>query len=244
MSRGNCPFLMMFIPKRTGVPVVIISSGIGRLSGESGQAHYWVARCWMAVAEAGSRPTEARRRAVALADGDPAYRRLLGGRSSLAIRVLGDAAVSAGNQRLCFPTRNAEMAVFALASAGRAGIHDEDLIDRLWPEASADRGRARLRTLLWQVRQVIGREAWRVERRGHRLHLELELASFDLAEVRARAVAILSSPDPELDVEAAHALMAELDQPLLVGWRYEAWVEAEADRNAELVSRLDRRLRA
>lgn len=204
-------------------------------------ARYWIVRCWIVLAEAGPPRAQRRKRALALADDDPAYRHLLAGNSRLRIAVLGDAGVWAGSQRLHFPTHNAELAVLSLALAGSGGLHEEELIERLWPQAPADRGRARLRTVLWQARQTLGREAWRLDRRGQRIYLNLDSATFDLLAARTQAVGLLAQPVEELDAEEVRTVIATLAQPLLVGWQYEAWVEVAAERNAELVRGLGQR---
>lgn len=154
--------------------------------------------------------------------------------------VLGDAGVWLGDDRLRFPTHRAELAVFALVLAGPAGLHQEVLTERLWPAAPADRGQARLRTLLWQVRRALGADAWRVQRRGRRVLLVLDGGEVDVLEARNHAEILLAADD--LDVELAQTIAARLAQPLLVGWQFEPWVEAERERNVELVAALNRRL--
>jgi len=159
----------------------------------------------------------------------------------LRIALLGDAGVWVGNDRLKFPTHRAELAVFALALAGPAGLHQEVLTERLWPAAPADRGQARLRTLLWQVRRTLGEDAWRLQRRGRRVFLALDGARVDVLEARNNAEEL--SHAEEFDPEAARIVADELAQPLLVAWQFESWVEAQQERNAELVLALHQRLR-
>jgi len=201
-------------------------------------ARYWVVRCWIALAEVGPRRAERRRRALALADDDLAYRHLLIGRSTLRITMLGDAAVWLGNERLRFPTHKAELAIFALALAGSAGMHEDVLLDRLWHGAPADRARGRLRTLLWQIRRVLGREAWRLERRGDTIRLDLGGVEVDVLVARCRASSILVHTSDNVDVASARRLVEELSQPFMHGWQYEDWVEAEARYNAGLAARI------
>ncbi|MEA2901393.1 MAG: hypothetical protein QOH36_1280 [Actinomycetota bacterium] len=162
------------------------------------------------------------------------------GERDLRIAVLGDAAVWLGDDRLAFPTHRAELAMFALALAGPAGLHQEVLLERLWPEAPADRGLARLRTLLWQVRRALGPEAWRVQRRGRQLLLVLDGARVDLAEARDAAERLLGTE--LIDLPAARTVLTALIQPLLAAWPFEPWVDAERERNAELVVALQQQV--
>lgn len=158
----------------------------------------------------------------------------------LRIDLLGDAGIWHGERRLRFPTHRAELAVCCLALAAPGGLHQEVLVERLWPSAPADRGAARLRTLLWQVRRTLGADAWRIQRRAQRVVLELEGASVDVVQARDTAEALLVAP--RQDLEALRAAAKTLSLPILVGWCFEPWVEAEQARNAELVLILDRRV--
>jgi len=206
-------------------------------------AGYWVARCWVALSKANPAGSDGRKRALALADDDPAYDRLLdSGPSDFRITVLGEAGVWLGDKRVTFATRNAEQAVFCLALASPAGLHDEVLIERLWRGAPADRGRARLRTILWQVRQALGREAWRIQRLQNRVALRMDGVSLDLAGVRERAAALLSNQSA-LDPDELASLASLLSLPVLPSWQYEAWVETETDRNERLSAALRSRQR-
>jgi len=204
-------------------------------------ARYVVVRCLMALAEAGPPRTERRRQALALVDDDPAYRQLLAGRSILRISMLGDAGIWYGEQRLRFPTRKAELAMYALALVP-GGLHEEVLIDWLWGEAPVDRLRARLRTLLWQVRRTLGREAWRLVRRGRSINLDITDVMVDVIEIRREAESVLALPRAQVQVSDIERLIAQLTQPLLIGWQYEPWVESETEGNTKLIARLRQRL--
>jgi DNA-binding SARP family transcriptional activator len=43
----------------------------------------------------------------------------------------------------------------------------QELSDVFWPGIPEERQRARLRTLLWQARNSLGADAWRVQRQGN-----------------------------------------------------------------------------
>lgn len=204
-------------------------------------AWYWVARCYMVLAKAGPPGGSARQRAATLVNGDLAYQHLLAGPSALSVKLLGDAGVWQDSERLPFPTRRAELAVLSLALAGTGGLHQEELIERLWPEAPADRAGGRLRNVLWQMRRTLGREDWRLQRHHERLLLELPAGQVDVLDLRVRAEALLAAEVP--DAAGLRLVLEALSEPLLVNWQYEAWVEAEGEHNQQLVRRLEGRLR-
>lgn len=94
--------------------------------------------------------------------------------SALFISVLEPPSVELYGQRVHFPTRHAELAVYLLALSGEEGLFDDYLGRWLWPKAPEGRWRPRLRTLLWQVREAFDDQAWRVQRRGPVLALDLK----------------------------------------------------------------------
>lgn len=158
---------------------------------------------------------------------------------TLRICLLGDAGIWLGEDRLVFLTHRAELAVFCLALTGRAGLHREVLVERLWPGAPADRGRQRLRTLLWQARMALGSEAWRLARRQQTVRLDITGAVVDLVAARRRAVELLGEHRSATH-RGIEEIVAELSQPLLLSWQYQAWVEVEAETDLALVARLRR----
>ncbi|MHB1487561.1 MAG: hypothetical protein ACYCS7_09330 [Acidimicrobiales bacterium] len=159
-------------------------------------------------------------------DGDPAYERLL--RTDLRITVLGEAGVWRGTQRVGFPTRHAELAVYALAIAEPHSLHEEVLGDRLWPEAPTDKLVRRLGTLVWQMRRSLGPDGWRLGRRGGLISLDLRGVRVDVVEATKQAALILSQQ--VVDPETVAPVSSALGQVLLPAWRYEAWVQDEASR--------------
>lgn len=159
--------------------------------------------------------------------------------ATLRICLLGDAGVWLGEDRLVFLTHRAELAVFCLALAGPAGLHREVLVERLWPGAPADKGRQRLRTLLWQVRVAFGEDAWRLSRHQQIVRLAIDGDVVDLVVARRRAMDILRQNDSTNSTEIDD-IVADLGQQLLPNWQYQAWVEVEAERNSALVARLQR----
>ena len=128
-------------------------------------ARYWGARAALVT---GSIDRDRAGRWLALARElslpDPAYDRLFQPAGSLRIEPANSPAVRRDGTPVVFLTRHAEAAVRILASAGADGMATQDLIDLFWPEAPTERQRARLRTLLWQTRNSLGADAWRVQR--------------------------------------------------------------------------------
>ena len=195
-------------------------------------ARYWTVRCQVRLAQAD--PVEASRwwsRARKGMTDDPAYHVLFGG-GSLILRAFGPGEIRCEGHPLRVRTHNSERALFQLALAGPGGLHIEELADRLWPEVMVERRKilGRIRTLLWEMRQVLGAQAWRLERDGAIVRLDMIGVSFDLLEARESARAA-SGP---VAGEAADRLRA----PLLTRWRYEEWVCEEESRNALLADLL------
>ena len=65
-----------------------------------------------------------------------------------------------------FLTRHADAAVRLLAAAGSNGMKARELSNAFWPGVPEERQRARLRTMLWQARNSLGADAWRVQRQS------------------------------------------------------------------------------
>ena len=98
---------------------------------------------------------------------DPAYDRLFLPKGSLTIDVSAAASVLRDGVPVEFLTRHAEAAVRLLAMSRSNGMSAQELSDVFWPGIPEERQRARLRTLLWQARNSLGADAWRVQRQGN-----------------------------------------------------------------------------
>jgi len=152
-----------------------------RLAFDGAGARYWATRASLAMGSADrDRGGRWLRLARSTAVADPAYDRLFTPSQDLQINVLGPPAVLLDGRRVEFLTRHAELATYLLAMAGAAGLAAEELSTALWPGVDARRSGPRLRTLLWQVRNALGREAWRVQRRRDRVLLDLTGVDVDL----------------------------------------------------------------
>jgi len=154
-----------------------------RAAFDAAGARYWATRASLALGSADrDRGGRWLRLARSTAAADPAYDRLFDPSQALQIKVLGQPAVLLDGQRVDFLTRHAELATYLLAIAGQAGISAGDLAGALWPDVDERRAGPRLRTLLWQVRNALGREAWRVQRRRDMVLLDLTGVDVDLRD--------------------------------------------------------------
>jgi len=215
------------------IPVLEQAAGCFRQSG----ARYWHARCCVRLAAAD--PEHARgwiAQARRLSTPDPAYQ-LLFAADSLGLIAFGPGHIRCDGHPAQVRTHHSERAVFLLALAGPNGMHIEELADRLWPGALIEHKRllGRIRTLLWEVRRLLGTQAWRLERKGHVVIIDTTGITFDLNDARDAARDALRAGD-QAQVQAAAKLLRE---PLLTRWQYEEWVRDEQSANERLADRLD-----
>ncbi len=138
-------------------------------------ARYWAARSAL-LAGAIDRDRGGRwlRRARELSLPDPAYDRLFLPDGSLVINLASQPVVLRDGVPVAFLTRHAEAAVRLLAVSASKGMSSTELNDIFWPGVPLERQRPRLRTLLWQARNSLGADAWRVQRRGDHIFLDTD----------------------------------------------------------------------
>jgi hypothetical protein len=129
------------------------------------EARYWGARAVLLTGaidrDRGGRWLKLARE---LALPDPAYERLFLPEGMLSIDLSAKSAVRRDGEPVVFLTRHAEAAVRLLAMSGPEGMSIQRIADIFWPGVPPDRQRARLRTLLWQARNSLGADAWRLQR--------------------------------------------------------------------------------
>lgn len=154
------------------------------------------------------------------------------------VRLLGGLSVRIGGSPVAIPGGAASTTVALLAL--RRAVHVEELTDVLWPDASPEVARRRLRNVLTRVRQAAGPI---LLRQGERIELAAEVVvDHHVLETQARQ-ALATSPGPER--VAALEAAAALDRgPLLPEVLYEDWAQparqrAEVRRD-ELLSALSR----
>ncbi len=187
-------------------------------------ARYWAARAALTMGSADrDRGGRWLRLARATAADDPTYARLFAPVHELRIDVLGTPSITLDGESVSFITRHAELAVYLLALAGPVGLSCSDLAEALWPSVDERRAGPRLRTLLWQARNALGAEAWRVQRRGDRVYLDLDGVVVDVhtaalaMEEGSAAVATAGSDGSDV-FDSARAARRDLDRGLLLGW--------------------------
>ena len=168
-------------------------------------------------------------------DGDVAYDLLLA--TDLRIVLLGDTGVWRGAARVPFATRHAETALFCLALDEHHTLHEEILVERLWPDAPADRVAGRLGTLVWQIRRGLGPDSWRLRRQHDLVRLDCRGLDVDVVALRTTATRLLTAA--EVNVPVARETVAALSRPLLPGLQYEGWVQEPARQLAAIASRLE-----
>lgn len=199
---------------------------------EGAGARYWATRASLAMGSADrDRGGRWLRLARSTAVADPAYDRLFAPSQELQIKVIGSPAVLLDGHKVEFLTRHAELGTYMLAIAGPKGLSADELAASLWPGVDERRTGPRLRTLLWQVRNALGREAWRVQRRGVLVMLDLTGVDVDLHDealarqerAAAEGLALVGAgdraPEPESPVGGG-GRAAATDEPvtLLQGW--------------------------
>ena len=177
--------VLLSLQDRPGARAVLEEA---RLAFDGAGARYWATRASLAMGSADrDRGGRWLRLARSTAVAHPAYDRLFSPTQDLQITVLGPPAVLLDGRRVEFLTRHAELATYLLAIAGPAGIPADELTTALWPGVDQRRAGPRLRTLLWQVRNALAREAWRVQRRRGLVLLDLTGVEVDL---RGEALAL------------------------------------------------------
>ncbi len=211
---------------------------LARQAFESAGARWWATRCALAMGSAdrdrGGRWVQLARTTAAA---DPAYERLFEPAQDLRIDVMGRPSVVLDGDRVQFLTRHAELAVYLLAIAravGLAGLAPAELIATLWPGVDERRAGSRLRTVLWQARNALGAEAWRVQRRRDLVSIDLTGVAVDLRDElfarreRSAAAGLAAAGDtvPDGQVRAAKpsgrggdgGMVAVTTDCLLTGW--------------------------
>lgn len=103
---------------------------------------------------------------------DEAYARLFRPEGELRIEPARVAGVQRDGDPVRFLTRHAEATVRLLAAAGDLGVSVEVLASTFWPGADHMRVAARTRTMLWQARNSLGPDAWRIQRDRNTIRLD------------------------------------------------------------------------
>jgi len=136
------------------------------------------------------------------------------------VRLLGGLEVRSEGRIVDMSSGAASLVVAALAV--HRSVHVEELVDLLWPEASPEIGRRRLRNVLSRIRRSAGDL---IARRGDRLELAERVVVDDDAFGR-EARAVLAMPPGPARADAAAALLTVDCLPFLPEARYEEWADA------------------
>ena len=140
---------------------------------ERARARYWLARAALGRAacdrDRGGRWLHLAR---SYADSDPAFQRLFTPVDTLRLRIDAEPRLLRNDVPIPFLTRHSEYALCLLVMAGADGLDGSVLASTLWPDVDDDRRKSRLRTLLWQVRNSLGPDAWRIQRAGDRIKID------------------------------------------------------------------------
>ncbi len=145
---------------------------------ERAGASYFESRTCLALVDAerdrGAHWLNRARLAAHTTDAEPAtYPFLDAAPGQLSVTVDGTPSVCRNGERVAFITRHAEIAVVLLALSGPEGIDAGKLGAALWPNAPGGRRGPRLRTMLWQIRNSLGPDAWRLVRHNGVVSLDL-----------------------------------------------------------------------
>ncbi len=157
-----------------------------------------------------------------LARSAPAHQRAalagpLARRRTLEIDVLGPLAIRVHGEPCRFKTNHAARLVVILAFARAVGVHPDTLAEQLWPDKEPEDAMGNLATAVWEARQGLGVEQWRLERDADRVRLRPEGAHIDLD----RAIAVLASDAQGREREQAREAVR---RPVLPEWQHEEWV--------------------
>jgi DNA-binding SARP family transcriptional activator len=153
--------------------------------------------------------------------------------STLTISLLGRFAVAIDDRELpapALPHRPAAALVKLLALAPAHRLPSDVLIEHMWPEAAADRGRANLRKAVHFARRALGDET-SIDTRADAVALwPAAKVVVDAARFEATARAALTTQDARIAASAADLYPGEL----LPDDRFAAWTEAPRERLREL----------
>jgi DNA-binding SARP family transcriptional activator len=140
------------------------------------------------------------------------------------LRILGDLAVVTG-EGIIRPPGRIGLAIAFLATR-RGTTHLEEIIDALWPETTADRGRVRLRNVLARIRQSAGHI---VIRHGDQIRLAADVV-VDADVFEAEATEAIGQADIRKAAELARTAISRYGGELLPTLKYEDWTAGPRER--------------
>jgi DNA-binding SARP family transcriptional activator len=164
---------------------------------------------------------------LAAQTGQPAAVALDSAALPTSLAVLGRFELTVGGRTVKL-ARGQEARLLKFVTACGGQVHIEEAIEALWPEAEAESGRHRLRTVLHRLRAAAGPV---LDRSGEMLVLA-DGIGVDLYLFEAEAARALGMPaqDRALAVAVARGAVARYRGDLLPEDRFEDWAERTRDR--------------
>lgn len=159
---------------------------------------------------------------LAAATGHPAAVALRASSLPIALCLLGRFELTVGGRPVPLGSgQQVQLLKYVAISSG--GVHSEQAIETIWPEAERAAGRHRLRTVLNRLRSSAGEV---VVRSGDMLHMR-ETVRVDLKDflAEARRALALTATDMALASAVARGAMASYRGDVLLEDRYEDWAE-------------------
>jgi DNA-binding SARP family transcriptional activator/pimeloyl-ACP methyl ester carboxylesterase len=165
------------------------------------------------------------------------------GRPSLAFRFFGAPKILEGERDLQLALRRG-LALLAYLALARAPAPRGHLIQLLWPDADEATGRTRLRRLVYNLEDKLGRELF--DAAGDTLALRDGVAEVDLlafTQAARRLVGNAAAPLPAAALDAWNAWVERASLPLLHGLSFESelfddWLRQQRLDHEHLLSRV------
>jgi tetratricopeptide (TPR) repeat protein len=182
--------------------------------------------------------------ARSLTTDDPGFGQLWAARPTLQVRVLGRQSIRVGDTELRFRTSRAEHLILILALAGGRGVSADIVSESLWPGADAVKRPSNLSTAIYDARQALGSEAWRLHRSGSQFWLDLDgaVVDYDDAMRRSRGTGPRDGSEPVDHAEADRARAVEqLRLEILPTIGFEPWVARANQRRRAFLELLGER---
>lgn len=155
------------------------------------------------------------------AAGDAAPHPSKAGPAAAALRLLGDTVLEVDGEAHRLGDDLADRAV-CIVGLARGGIHDEQLVEALWPGGDPGVGRNRLRNVLLRVRQRHGPV---LDRRGRTVTLA-DGITVDVHEFDRLVDGALTAVDPVVAEELGHQALGRHRGDLCPVHPFEPWAEA------------------
>ena len=143
---------------------------------------------------------------------------------SVQVSLLGSFSISVNETQVKLPPQCERLVAYLALNGGT--VDRDRLVDVLWPDTTASRGCASLRTATWRTRAACGTSVVQATQAGVQLLVDVDI---DIVQAGELGVALLEGDGrPTENLYALDPLA-----PLLAGW-FEDWVVLERERIAQL----------